>query len=1050
MALQRVSGWKTYRRRAAAAGTYISAGEGPSVAVCHPGEVGFESQQSKRPFKPAWRKLCHRRGGDSKRVRSEGDRCKTAVGREFQEAPCESAECLQREAGHRSKEVVVGRAGTSRPLASFPRSGALGIAQNTDLHGFHGNCHVRGDGAGRHASLVHVGGSPGDLCRAGQLRRRQPPHGSPFNHAGGPTFPADGDASHFKDGVCSLTACRPQVDCYQPRIPEGSGRHQREEPEVRQASSKASRQCSGRAGPEEEGLEEKEWQEGRRCGRRRRLADSRSGDFVAPSADAQMDGSVPLPDFVKSVDFGAFLLTTIFKSHTPLGNFSRDLLKQSFLDLPMMESNYCSSKQLWPCPVPLKLPRPSGRLSGRRRSRHRLHSAVREHLRAFVAACNWLTLGRPKVDTESRQPTSASQSRMLEQLESSLLLFYRLSPGPSGGLDRALGKFTTLQESLSHLTDATIAVRHSLDAYCRGRPRRSNFDYEDADVLDGVASGGTVAPRSKPNPSGTGMFLPKDAQPGSSAVPLDPDRIVFKHPPSFKAERFISDPLLKSGFMNPKHLRLPSQDWPSVRRAHVLCERDELFRLFAKWDSVGSLRLLDADQSEAKYRCGLFAVYKNHEKDRQILNPIPENGRTMNISDSTLSLSHGSLLTGLFLEDDQDLVIGADDLEDFYHCFIVAPEHAHRNHIHGVFNAERFVGWNCWDESLRGKKVVGCFSTLAMGTGFAVEVAQHVHSNLLKRKACLADAQWVQYRRPLPRGDTLQLLCIDDYAVLQKVPRGLRPCKSSGADAVHREDLRLLNRANHAYSSVALRSSEKKAVRDSFHTVILGGELDGRRGLVNAPRLRVLVLCKITLRLIRIGYCTKPLLETIVGCWIFILMFRRPLLCILSDVFHEGEDVKRGEIFKLSTGCIQELLLLVTFAPFAFTNLRAKPLPTVFCTDASLSGGGVCSADVSKETSLELCRSPEQRGFYTRVNGSTLGTYEALHGHDIAADHCPGVPKSLTEGFIWDFCEVFRGSGHLSAAHQSLGLCVHPGFEIRDGVEGDITNSSTILALKWG
>lgn len=499
--------------------------------------------------------------------------------------------------------------------------------------------------------------------------------------------------------------------------------------------------------------------------------------------------------------------------------------------------------------------------------------------------------------------------------------------------------------------------------------------------------------------------------------------------------------------MNPKHLRLPSQNWPPVRRAHVLCERDKLFRLFAKWDSVGSLRLLDADHSETKYRCALFAVYQNHEKDRQILNPIPENGRTMNISDSTLSLSHGSLLTGLFLDDNQDLVFGADDLEDFYHCFIVTAEHAHRNHIHGVFDAERFVGWNCWGESLKGKKVVGCFSTLAMGTGFAVEVAQHVHSDLLKRKGCLNDDQWAQYRRPLPRGDVLQLLCIDDYAVLQKVPRGLGLRKTSGVDTVHREDLRLLNRANKAYSNVGLRSSEKKAVRDSFHTTILGGELDGRRGLVNAPRLRVLVLCKITLRLIQIGFCTKPLLETIVGCWIFILMFRMPLLCVLSDVFHEGEDIIRGEIFKLSTGCIQNLLLVVIFAPYAFTNLRAKPLPTVFCTDASLSGGGVCSADISKEASLELCRSSEQRGFYTRVNGSTLGTHEALHGHVIAGENYSGIPKSLTEGFILGFLRSLRGSGHLSAAHQSLGLRVHPGFEIRDGVEGDITNPATILAL---
>ena len=178
---------------------------------------------------------------------------------------------------------------------------------------------------------------------------------------------------------------------------------------------------------------------------------------------------------------------------------------------------------------------------------------------------------------------------------------------------------------------------------------------------------------------------------------------------------------------------------------------------------------MDSSSSERLYRCGLFAVYKNSEKDRQILNPIPENGRSMKMNHSTLSLSHGSLLCGIYLEEDKNLIIGADDLEDFYHCF-VSEEHAHRNHIHGVFPAETFRGWNCWDEHLSGKHFVGCFSTLAMGTRFAVAVAQHTHSVLLQRAGCLSNDQWIQYRKEVPRGDTFQLLCIDDYGVLQKVP----------------------------------------------------------------------------------------------------------------------------------------------------------------------------------------------------------------------------------------------------------------------------------------
>lgn len=127
----------------------------------------------------------------------------------------------------------------------------------------------------------------------------------------------------------------------------------------------------------------------------------------------------------------------------------------------------------------------------------------------------------------------------------------------------------------------------------------------------------------------------------------------------------------------------------------------------------------------------------------------------------------------MHLGPNQDLLIGADDLEDFYHCFRVPSKHAHRNHIHGVFPADLFRGWNAWSPDLEGTQVVGCFNTLAMGTSYAVEIAQHTHTNLLRRAGLLSTSQQVCYRKPLPRSDVLQLLCIDDLAILQKVPRGI-------------------------------------------------------------------------------------------------------------------------------------------------------------------------------------------------------------------------------------------------------------------------------------
>ena len=48
---------------------------------------------------------------------------------------------------------------------------------------------------------------------------------------------------------------------------------------------------------------------------------------------------------------------------------------------------------------------------------------------------------------------------------------------------------------------------------------------------------------------------------------------------------------------------------------------------------------------------------------------------------------------------------------------------------------------------------------------------------------------------------------------------------------------------------------------------------------------------------------------------------------------------------------------------------------------------------------------------------------------------------------MWDFCEVFGGTGHLSAAHRAVGLRVHPGFDIADGAKGNVLKASTFSAI---
>ena len=198
--------------------------------------------------------------------------------------------------------------------------------------------------------------------------------------------------------------------------------------------------------------------------------------------------------------------------------------------------------------------------------------------------------------------------------------------------------------------------------------------------------------------------------------------------------------------------------------------------------------------------------------------------------------------------------------------------------------------------------------------------------------------------------------------------------------------------------------------------------------------------------LLQVGCSTRHLLESILGSWIFVLLFRRPLFALLSNVFNEGRDLPEHQVFVLSTGAKQELMLLILFAPFSKTNIRAEPLDTVYASDASLEGAGICSAHVGASAVLELCRISEQKGFYTRIDDSTLGQVQSRLGNAIYQDP-PSIPPGLPEGFLWDFIEIFRGRGCLSAAHERAGFRVHDGIDNIIDPENDILFNSTMLYL---
>ena len=174
-----------------------------------------------------------------------------------------------------------------------------------------------------------------------------------------------------------------------------------------------------------------------------------------------------------------------------------------------------------------------------------------------------------------------------------------------------------------------------------------------------------------------------------------------------------------------------------------------------------------------------------------------------------------------------------------------------------------------------------------------------------------------------------------------------------------------------------------KKARGETHRVVVGAEVEGRIGIVCAPLVRTVALCRLTLIQVYLGYSTRALLASLVGCRVQVFLFRRPLLAIFTYVYVflsrlATEDSIEHE---LPPSVRDELLACAYLAFTAITDLRVSYSADLFGTDASLGWGVVVRAPISPHLSAELWRRSEHGGWHT-----------ALHNRSLLAVLSRGVP----------------------------------------------------------
>lgn len=346
-------------------------------------------------------------------------------------------------------------------------------------------------------------------------------------------------------------------------------------------------------------------------------------------------------------------------------------------------------------------------------------------------------------------------------------------------------------------------------------------------------------------------------------------------------------------------------------------------------------------------------------------------------------------LTELHLEKDQILAMSGTDLREFYYSFLVSKSREARNSLLIQTTAERISGWRCFSEELVGYKgvIYLALKTLAMGDSCAVELAQTAHIGILHQSGMLTDSNLISMTRSIPRSPFSLGVVIDDLIMFQVLAAGTNlACEETFGK-------QQMESALERFESLGLIPHRGKTFFQEETAEFWGAMVEGRRGYVRASLRRVVPVLFATVGVLKLGVCSFGLLETLIGCWTSIFLFRRRMLSIFNVAYEALQrNARQNEVFRLSHSLVEELSLCVGLGPLAATCLRGKDQTQVYCSDASSRSYAVCAATLPIWLQSEIHRFRLRKSVWVKLL-SPLKALNRLKGVLPPADELPsGIP----------------------------------------------------------
>eukprot|EP00435_Cladocopium_sp_Y103_P050885 s1879_g15.t1 len=503
---------------------------------------------------------------------------------------------------------------------------------------------------------------------------------------------------------------------------------------------------------------------------------------------------------------------------------------------------------------------------------------------------------------------------------------------------------------------------------------------------------------------------------------------------------------------------------------HPVC-RDppaEVARLAKLWDQSGLLRLYSCPRPVGSL-VKVFNCYKNQEQDRQIGDRRGQNSYEGRVLGPSRDLPSGPDMMDLYVDIRKSkAVLVITDRKDYYHQIWVTDARSSTNAVGPSLHkslVEDTTAYSAYllreamakrsgrekrgddlhsfsghpgeaeDFEFLGKDHVwACFGSILQGDHAGVEVATSAHEQWLREFGLLKDESRLTASRCLRSDRQLQGLVIDDYFAVS-----VEPISSDNKDSAA---FKCYTASQEAYKTADLLGSPSKDVVGENEGRIIGAYINSSsratsRGLctVGAPAMKRIALSFITLALCSLPFTTDVLHLCLLGGWVSILSFRRPLMSILNKCYHMVDqntiNQNNPKLVKLSRSAANELVLLAVLVPLAISDMSAEYFDRVFSTDASSTKGAICSAEISPLVAQVLWKSCRSKGSYTRLlspaeqilrrNG--LFEEEKL---DQPTGGGPERPLAYEYGFI----EIFSGASLVSKAIAAYGVVVGPPLDI--------------------